>query len=165
MTIASLPEKRPWSPAPRAHRSRERAGARRSRRPGAGALWQQREGGDAVIAVIREPAARPKRSCRPARARRSARPGQEVRAIVGDRLDILVANAGISKAASIEDTTLEDFDRLFASTSARRTSCAAAAAGAEQGQHDHLHVLARRPRFGRHLAGLCRDQGAPSTPW
>jgi 3-oxoacyl-[acyl-carrier protein] reductase len=36
------------------------------------------------------------------------------RAVVGDRLDILVANAGISKAATIEDTTVEDFDRLFA---------------------------------------------------
>src|SRR5216684_4419173 len=36
------------------------------------------------------------------------------RAIVGDRLDILVANAGISKTAVIEDTTIEDFDRLFA---------------------------------------------------
>jgi NAD(P)-dependent dehydrogenase (short-subunit alcohol dehydrogenase family) len=29
-------------------------------------------------------------------------------------LDVLVANAGISKSASIEDTTMEDFDRLFA---------------------------------------------------
>ena len=38
----------------------------------------------------------------------------QVRRIVGDRLDILVANAGISKAATIEDTTVEDFDRLFA---------------------------------------------------
>jgi 3-oxoacyl-[acyl-carrier protein] reductase len=37
-----------------------------------------------------------------------------VRAIVGDRLDILVANAGISKAAPIEDLTVEDFDALFA---------------------------------------------------
>src|ERR1700693_4455895 len=36
------------------------------------------------------------------------------RDVVGDRLDILVANAGISKAAVIEDTTIEDFDRLFA---------------------------------------------------
>ncbi len=34
--------------------------------------------------------------------------------VVGDRLDILVANAGASKAATIEDTTIEDFDRLFA---------------------------------------------------
>lgn len=39
---------------------------------------------------------------------------QQVRTIVGDRLDILVANAGISKAATIEETTIEDFDRLFA---------------------------------------------------
>jgi NAD(P)-dependent dehydrogenase (short-subunit alcohol dehydrogenase family) len=39
---------------------------------------------------------------------------KRVRAIVGDRLDILVANAGISKAASIEDTRIEDFDNLFA---------------------------------------------------
>jgi 3-oxoacyl-[acyl-carrier protein] reductase len=38
----------------------------------------------------------------------------QVRAIVGDRLDVLVANAGISKAASIEDTQVEDFDNLFA---------------------------------------------------
>jgi 3-oxoacyl-[acyl-carrier protein] reductase len=36
------------------------------------------------------------------------------REIIGDRLDILVANAGVSKAATIEDTTVEDFDRLFA---------------------------------------------------
>jgi len=38
----------------------------------------------------------------------------QVRATIGDRLDILVANAGISKAASIEDTKIEDFDNLFA---------------------------------------------------
>jgi len=38
----------------------------------------------------------------------------QVRAIIGDRLDILVANAGISKSASIEETTIEDFDKLFA---------------------------------------------------
>jgi 3-oxoacyl-[acyl-carrier protein] reductase len=37
-----------------------------------------------------------------------------VRAIIGDRLDILVANAGISKSATIEETTVEDFDDLFA---------------------------------------------------
>jgi 3-oxoacyl-[acyl-carrier protein] reductase len=39
---------------------------------------------------------------------------KQVRAIVGDRLDILVANAGISKAATIEETTVEDLDKLFA---------------------------------------------------
>src|ERR1700690_621696 len=39
---------------------------------------------------------------------------KQVRATVGDRLDILVANAGISKSATIEETTVEDFDKLFA---------------------------------------------------
>jgi 3-oxoacyl-[acyl-carrier protein] reductase len=39
---------------------------------------------------------------------------QEVRGIVGDRLDILVANAGVSGAWPIEETRVEDFDRLFA---------------------------------------------------
>jgi 3-oxoacyl-[acyl-carrier protein] reductase len=39
---------------------------------------------------------------------------KQVRGIVGDRLDILVANAGVSKAATIEDTTIDDFDNLFA---------------------------------------------------
>ncbi|WP_394791117.1 SDR family NAD(P)-dependent oxidoreductase [Rhodoferax sp.] len=38
----------------------------------------------------------------------------KVRAIIGGRLDVLVANAGISKAASLEDMTVEDFDTLFA---------------------------------------------------
>lgn len=39
---------------------------------------------------------------------------RQVREIVGARLDVLVANAGISKAARIEDITIEDFDNLFA---------------------------------------------------
>src|SRR5467141_4499386 len=39
---------------------------------------------------------------------------RQVRAVIGDRLDILVANAGTSKAATIEETTVEDFDKLFA---------------------------------------------------
>jgi 3-oxoacyl-[acyl-carrier protein] reductase len=39
---------------------------------------------------------------------------QEVRSIVGERLDVLVCNAGISKAATIKDHTVEDFDNLFA---------------------------------------------------
>jgi 3-oxoacyl-[acyl-carrier protein] reductase len=37
-----------------------------------------------------------------------------VKQMVGDRLDILVANAGISKSALVEEITVEDFDRLFA---------------------------------------------------
>jgi 3-oxoacyl-[acyl-carrier protein] reductase len=39
---------------------------------------------------------------------------REVRSIVGERLDVLVANAGISKSATIKDHTVEDFDNLFA---------------------------------------------------
>jgi NAD(P)-dependent dehydrogenase (short-subunit alcohol dehydrogenase family) len=38
----------------------------------------------------------------------------QVRAMVGKRLDILVANAGTSKAAAIEETTIADFDEQFA---------------------------------------------------
>jgi 3-oxoacyl-[acyl-carrier protein] reductase len=39
---------------------------------------------------------------------------KKVRAIVGDRLDIVVSNAGISTAATIEDTSVADFDAQFA---------------------------------------------------
>jgi 3-oxoacyl-[acyl-carrier protein] reductase len=39
---------------------------------------------------------------------------EQVRGLVGGRLDVLVANAGVSKSVGIEDTTIEDFDRLFA---------------------------------------------------
>jgi 3-oxoacyl-[acyl-carrier protein] reductase len=37
-----------------------------------------------------------------------------VRSIVGNRLDVLVLNAGISKAATIAGHTVEDFDNLHA---------------------------------------------------
>jgi 3-oxoacyl-[acyl-carrier protein] reductase len=39
---------------------------------------------------------------------------KEVRSIVGERLDVFVLNAGISKAATIKDHTIEDFNNLFA---------------------------------------------------
>src|SRR5260370_40710812 len=39
---------------------------------------------------------------------------KQVRSILGDRLDVLVLNAGISKAARIADYTVDDFDNLFA---------------------------------------------------
>jgi 3-oxoacyl-[acyl-carrier protein] reductase len=70
---------------------------------------------DAVVADIRQSGGRAEKVG--ADLRQSDGPhtlAKRVRAIVGDRLDILVANAGISKAASIEDTTIEDFDNLFA---------------------------------------------------
>ncbi|HEY0107280.1 MAG TPA: SDR family oxidoreductase [Rhizomicrobium sp.] len=39
---------------------------------------------------------------------------KQVRDIVGGRLDILVANAGVSKSTTVEETTVADFDLLFA---------------------------------------------------
>jgi NAD(P)-dependent dehydrogenase (short-subunit alcohol dehydrogenase family) len=39
---------------------------------------------------------------------------KKVRGIVGDRLDIVVANAGISRPGAIEQTTVQEFDELFA---------------------------------------------------
>jgi 3-oxoacyl-[acyl-carrier protein] reductase len=70
---------------------------------------------DAVVAEIRKDGGRGEKIG--ADLRQAEGPhdlAKKVRAIVGDRLDILVANAGISKAASIEDTQVEDFDNLFA---------------------------------------------------
>jgi len=70
---------------------------------------------DAVVAEIRKDGGRAEKIG--ADLRQAEGPhdlAKKVRAIVGDRLDILVANAGISKAASIEDTKVEDFDNLFA---------------------------------------------------
>jgi 3-oxoacyl-[acyl-carrier protein] reductase len=39
---------------------------------------------------------------------------KQVHSIVGDRLDVLVLNAAISKATPLADYTVEDFDNLFA---------------------------------------------------
>jgi len=70
---------------------------------------------EAVVAEIRKAGRRaeavPADLSAPDGAHKLAR---QVRAVVGDRLDILVANAGISKSATLEETTVEDFDRLFA---------------------------------------------------
>jgi len=70
---------------------------------------------EAVVAEIRETGGRAEKIS--ADLRQADGPhilAKRVRAIVGDRLDILAANAGISKAASIEDTEVGDFDNLFA---------------------------------------------------
>jgi 3-oxoacyl-[acyl-carrier protein] reductase len=69
----------------------------------------------AVVAEIREAGGRAEKVAADLRAPDGPHAlAARVRSIVGDRLDILVANAGISKAASIEETTVEDFDDLFA---------------------------------------------------
>jgi NAD(P)-dependent dehydrogenase (short-subunit alcohol dehydrogenase family) len=70
---------------------------------------------DAVVAEIRKAGGRAEAVGSDLSAADGAHKlAKQVRAVVGDRLDILVANAGISKAATIEETTVEDFDKLFA---------------------------------------------------
>jgi 3-oxoacyl-[acyl-carrier protein] reductase len=70
---------------------------------------------EAVVAEIRQAGGRAEKVAADLRAPTGPHAlAKLVRGIVGDRLDILVANAGVSKAATIEDTTIEDFDDLFA---------------------------------------------------
>lgn len=70
---------------------------------------------DEVVAAIRAAGGRADKVAADLRAPHGPHElAKQVREFVGDRLDILVANAGISKAASIEETTVEDFDNLFA---------------------------------------------------
>src|ERR1700753_3555003 len=73
------------------------------------------KGADAVVAKTRAAGGRADKLAADLSAPDGAHTlAKQVRQIVGARLDILVANAGVSKAASIEDNTVEDFDRLFA---------------------------------------------------
>jgi NAD(P)-dependent dehydrogenase (short-subunit alcohol dehydrogenase family) len=70
---------------------------------------------DAVVAEIRRAGGRAEK----VRADLASKDGphklaKQVRGMVAERLDILVANAGISSAAPIEQTTVEDFDKLYA---------------------------------------------------
>jgi NAD(P)-dependent dehydrogenase (short-subunit alcohol dehydrogenase family) len=70
---------------------------------------------DAVVAEIREGGGKAEKVGADLRKPDGAHNlAKRVRDIVGDRLDILVANAGTSRSATIEDTTVEDFDNLFA---------------------------------------------------
>lgn len=70
---------------------------------------------DEVVAAIRATGGKAEKVAADLRAADGAHElAKKVRAIVGERLDVLVANAGISKAASIEETTVEDFDSQFA---------------------------------------------------
>ncbi len=70
---------------------------------------------DAVVDAIRQAGGKAEKIAADLRqADGPHRLAQRTREIVGGRLDILVANAGISHSASIEDTTVEAFDDLFA---------------------------------------------------
>jgi 3-oxoacyl-[acyl-carrier protein] reductase len=69
----------------------------------------------AVVAELRQAGARAEKVVADLGAPDGAHKlAKQVRAIVGDRLDILFANAGIARSATIEETSIEDFDRLFA---------------------------------------------------
>jgi 3-oxoacyl-[acyl-carrier protein] reductase len=69
----------------------------------------------AVVAEIREAGGKAEKITADLRASDGPHAlAERVRAIVGGRLDILVASAGIAKAGTIEETTVEDFDALFA---------------------------------------------------
>jgi hypothetical protein len=97
------------------HRPRQRAGAREIRRAGAGAYASGAKEAESVVAEIRKSGGRADLVATDLGAPDGPHKlAQQVRAVVGDRLDILVANAGVSKAATIEETTIEDFDSLFA---------------------------------------------------
>ena len=70
---------------------------------------------DAVVAEIRKAGGKAEKVGADLRRPDGAHAlAKQVRAIVGDRLDVLIANAGVSKSATIEDMTVEDFDSLFA---------------------------------------------------
>jgi 3-oxoacyl-[acyl-carrier protein] reductase len=95
-----------------------RASALKLAKAGAQVLVHFSSGGeeaDRVVAEIRKGGARADAvGVDLAAADGPHRLAKRAREIIGDRLDILIANAGVSKAAAIEDTTVEDFDRLFA---------------------------------------------------
>jgi len=76
---------------------------------------QAKDEADAVVAEIRAAGGRAQALAADLAAPDGAHQlAKQVRDIVGDRLDILVANAGISNSVPIEDTSVADFDRLFA---------------------------------------------------
>jgi NAD(P)-dependent dehydrogenase (short-subunit alcohol dehydrogenase family) len=95
-----------------------RASAIALARAGAGVLIHYGSGeqeADAVVAEIRAAGGTAQKVQADLRhADGPHRLARHVREVIGDRLDVLVANAGISRAVSIEDTTIDDFDSLFA---------------------------------------------------
>ncbi|MGV2292333.1 SDR family oxidoreductase [Trinickia sp. YCB016] len=69
----------------------------------------------AVVAEIREAGGKAEKIAADLRAPDGPHAlAAHVRTIIGGRLDILVANAGIARVGTIEEITVEDFDDLFA---------------------------------------------------
>lgn len=70
---------------------------------------------DTVLAEIRDAGGRADKLRADLRSDRAPHElARLTRALVGDRLDILVANAGIGRTVAFAETTLADFDELFA---------------------------------------------------
>src|SRR5258708_17488040 len=70
---------------------------------------------EAVVAEIRKAGGRAEKVAADLRAPNGPHAlAKLVRGIVGSRLDILVANAGIAEAASIDETTVADLHAIFA---------------------------------------------------
>jgi 3-oxoacyl-[acyl-carrier protein] reductase len=109
-----------------ASRGMGRASARALARMGAQVLVHYSSGvkeAEAVVAEIRKAGGRADAVAADLSAPDGAHKlAKKVRAVVGDRLDILVANAGISKSATIEETTVAISISSSRSMSARRIS-------------------------------------------
>ena len=90
---------------------------------------------------------------------------KHVRSIVGDRLDILVANAGVAKAATIEDTTTMISTTSSPSTSGRLSSSSSNCSRSWVAAAASFSSL-RSPRTPPSVRSRpMRRQRAPSTRW
>jgi 3-oxoacyl-[acyl-carrier protein] reductase len=87
----------------------------------------------------------------------------QVRSIVGDRLDVLVANAGVGKAAAFEDHTIEDFDKLFA-TNVRGPFFVVQQLLPLLGEGSSVILVSSGASRGAVTSGLRRDQGRSGHP-
>jgi NAD(P)-dependent dehydrogenase (short-subunit alcohol dehydrogenase family) len=86
---------------------------------------------------------------------------ERVREIAGDRLDIFVSNAGISKAAATEDHTVEEFDNLFA-TNVRSPFFLVKELLPLFGEGSSIVLVSSL--VARHVPGNPGQPGAPSLP-
>ena len=83
----------------------------------------------------------------------------QVRNLAGGKLDILVSNAGISNAATIETMTVKEFDSLFAvNVRAPYFLVQQLLPIMGDGSVIVFCLVARRARGGRHARGLCQHQ-------
>jgi NAD(P)-dependent dehydrogenase (short-subunit alcohol dehydrogenase family) len=85
----------------------------------------------------------------------------QVRAIVGKHLDIFISNAGISKAAAIEDHTIEEFDNLFA-TNVRSPFFLMKELSPLFGEGSNVILISSLA--AHHVPGNPGQPGAPSLP-